>query len=98
MFNPRFSVILAFEGCEVVALRMLKIGLDGAGTWYETHRRAGKLLSSMLDNNPWGRQHVAANARQVTARPRLVGEQARPHLAGEAGQVATLTSAVSLIA
>ena len=76
MFNPWFSVILAFEGCEVVALRMLKIGLDGAGTWYETHRRAGKLLSSMLDNNPWGRQHVAANAsRQVTARPRLVGEQ-----------------------
>ena len=86
MFNPRFSVILAFEGCEVVAL-------------HETHRRAGKLLSGMLDNNPWGRQHVAANAsRQVTARPRLVGEQARPHLAGEAGQVASLTSPISLIA
>ena len=28
MFNPWFSVILAFEGCEVVALRMLKIGLE----------------------------------------------------------------------
>ena len=76
MFNPWFSVILAFEGCEVVTLRMLKIGLDGAGTWYEAHRRADKLLSGMLDNNPWGRQHVAANAsRQVTARPRLVSEQ-----------------------
>ena len=62
MFNPWFSVI-AFEGCEVVAL-------------HETHRRAGKLLSGMLDDNPWGRQHVAANAsRQVIARPRLVGEQ-----------------------
>ena len=76
MFNPRFSVILAFEGCEIVALRMLKIELDGASTWYETHRRASKLLSGMLDDNPWGRQHVAANAsRQVTARPSLVGEQ-----------------------
>ena len=76
MFNPWFSVILAFEGCKVVTLRMLKIGLDGAGIWYEAHRRAGKLLRGMLDNNPWGRQHVAANAsRQVTARPRLVSEQ-----------------------
>ena len=79
MFNPWFSVT-AFEGCEVVAL-------------YETYRRAGKFLSGMLDNNPWGRQHVAANAsRQVTARPRLVGEQARPHLAGEAGALACPTS------
>ena len=69
MLYPWFSVILAFEACEVVTLR-LKSGSQAPGMM----PTAG-LASSLLDNNPWGRERVAANAsHQVTARPRLASQ------------------------
>ena len=77
MFNPWFSaILLAFEVCEVVTLRMLNMGLNGAGTSNGAHLRANNLLSSMtLDSNPRGREHVTANAsRQGSTSPRPVSE------------------------
>ena len=45
-----------------------------------------------------GREHLRANARQVTTKPRPVSEQELDRILQEHGQVAILTPPVSLIA